>query len=144
MMTISRIFMPVCAGVLLSLGACTTVSFSEMTKTSHPNKTTKATTTPILNQDIANKLTLLKNEVRVNNILYVTQDDAVIDGVPYVLLNFHTADKKIYRTRAEFAKMNAQHTEQLKKLKEATFIGVLGLPNTTNEFFFKNFKNLKF
>lgn len=97
-----------------------------------------------LTQDVAQRLNQLNNEMHVSNILYVTQDKMMIGNVEYTLLSFHTGHSKVFRTRVETAKLNQATFERLKLLKGATFIGVLPIEGHSDEYFFRNYKNLKF
>lgn len=97
-----------------------------------------------LTPEIAQRLTQLRNEVHVPNILYVTQHEMLIENIQYTLLSFHTIDQKVYRTRVESTKLNQATFERLKSLKSATFIGVLPIPDHPEQYFFRNYKNLVF
>lgn len=133
------------------LTACQTVSYP-----THPTQTTKKQPTPTkptvvqeqkpirFDKAIADRLAPMENAVRVSNILYVASERMVLDGVDYTLLDFHTTDKQIYRTRVESNRISAQHFEKLKKLKGATLIGVIPVEHHPNQYFFKYFRNLAF
>lgn len=97
-----------------------------------------------LTQEIAQRLSQLNNEMHVSNILYVTQDKMMIGNIEYTLLSFHTGHSKVFRTRVETSKLNQATFERLKLLKGATFIGVLPIEGHSDEYFFRNYKNLKF
>lgn len=134
---------------VLGLTACSTVSYLDQ-KIDNTINRAKTAVTPVqeapivLTQNIANQLKNLNNEVVVKNILYVSQDSATLDGKTYTLLRLHTTDNKVYHTRVESSKITTAHFEQLKKLKGATFIGVIAVPNKPYQYFFKNFKDIKY
>lgn len=97
-----------------------------------------------LDGQITKKLAQLKNEVVVSNLLYTTHQTMTLDKEQYVMLNFHTTDNKVYRTRVVQSKVNDTTLKQLQQLKGATLIGVMPIKAYPNQYFFRNFKDLKF
>lgn len=134
-----------CLAVLIAgtFAGCTTVTYPDQTTGS----TSNPTSTPVqlqLTQDVAQVLAQRTNEVVVPNIIYVTQDETVIEGTAYKLLNLHTADRKVYRTRVLKEKLTDTTFNRLKSLKGATLIGVIPVSGYQNQYFFRNYKELKF
>lgn len=138
-----------------SLTACTkTVVFPSLGTTvpNTPNLSTQNIPSTLndqnldiqLNREVTRKLAKLSNEVVVNNLLYVSHQSVMIEGEQYVLLNFHTTDNKVYRTRVLESKLNDKILKQLQQLKGATFIGYMPIKNYPNQYFFRQYKNLKF
>lgn len=97
-----------------------------------------------LDSKITKELAQLNNEVIVSNLLYVTHQAMTIENEQYVLLNFHTTNNQVYRTRVVQEKMNATTLKRLQQLKGATLIGVMPAQGYSNQYFFRNFKDLKF
>lgn len=124
----------------VSTVACVMIPDSHNT----PQRTNTAPAELQLTQNIARQLTKLNNEIHVPNILYVSTQHMMIEDTPYTLLSLHTTDQRVYRTRVETAKLNQATIERLKALKGATLIGILPIDNYPQQYFFRNYRNLKF
>lgn len=155
MMTLSHVKQSILVLSILALSACTTIVEPPAYVTAM-NKNTANTVNGInqsvntiqdnlkLDSQITQKLAMLTNEVQVNNLSHVTHQAVSLDGERYIILSFHTLDNQVYRTRVLESKLNAKTLQQLQQLKGATFIGYMPISGYSQQFFFRNYKDLIF
>lgn len=151
-MTLSHVKQSILVLSILALSACTTIVEPPAYVTAMNKNTANGVNQSLntiqdnlkLDSQITQKLAMLTNEVQVNNLSHVTHQAVSLDGERYIILSFHTLDNQVYRTRVLESKLNAKTLQQLQQLKGATFIGYMPISGYSKQFFFRNYKNLKF
>lgn len=152
MITLSHVKQSILVLSILALSACTTIVEPPAYVTAMNQNTVNGVNQSLntiqdnlkLDSQITQKLAMLTNEVQVNNLSHVTHQAVSLDGERYIILSFHTLDNQVYRTRVLESKLNAKTLQQLQQLKGATFIGYMPISGYSKQFFFRNYKDLKF
>ncbi|WP_416188824.1 hypothetical protein ACM67B_05670 [Neisseria sp. CCUG17229] len=85
----------------------------------------------------------LNNQMVVNDIRKVEADRRTVNGREYVALNFHDANGRIFRTRVLASQITEAQIQQFKKVKGATFIGVIPVSNRQNTYMFQRISDMR-